>query len=117
MITRSSSESELVALEDASTYAVWYAILLNDFGFPNVRPITIFQDNQSTIIMAIQGPSFKRTKHLLGRESYVKERILEGDIVLKYLPTGIMTADMLTKPVKRPTLEKLLKRLYIQPLE
>lgn len=113
MITRSSSESELVALEDASTYAVWYALLLNELGLDNVKPITIFQDNQSTIIIAIQGPSFKRTKHLLGRESFVKERILDGDIILKYLPTGIMTADLLTKPVKRSILVRLMSLLHI----
>jgi hypothetical protein len=114
MITRSSAESELIALEDASTYAIWYSLLLRDLGVSKQKPITIFQDNQSTIIIAIQGPTFKRTKHLLGRESYIKERILNGDVVLKYLPTGIMTADLLTKPVKKSILLKLLTLLFIQ---
>jgi hypothetical protein len=42
-------------------------------GFEHKGPIKIYQDNKSTIIMAMQGASFKRTKHLIGKETYVKE--------------------------------------------
>jgi hypothetical protein len=113
MITRSSAESELCSLEEASTYAVWYILLLSDLGIKNVKPITIFQDNKSTIIMAIQGATFKRTKHIIGRQSYVRERILDGDIVLKYLKTADMTADILTKPTSRLINDKLKEKLFI----
>jgi hypothetical protein len=63
----------------------------------NIKPITIYQDNKSTIILAIQGATFKRTKYIIGRQSYVRERIRDGDIILKYLATADMTADILTK--------------------
>jgi hypothetical protein len=116
MITRSSSESELCALEDASTYAVWYRLLLGELGVKLTTPITVFQDNKSTILMAIQGASFKRTKHLIGRRSYVRERIQAGDIELKYLKTTEMTADILTKPVQKAILQKLKKVLFIGPI-
>jgi hypothetical protein len=116
LITRSSSESELCSLEDASTYAVWYCLLLEDLGVENVKPITIYQDNKSTIIMAIQGATFKRTKHLIGRQSYVRERIQNGDITLKYLSTTDMTADILTKPVSRAVLERLKEKLFVIPV-
>jgi hypothetical protein len=116
MITRSSSESELVALEDASTYGVWYNQLLEFLGVKTNKPTTIYQDNKSTIIMAIQGGSFKRTKHLIGRQNFVRERVQNGDIVLAYLPTKDMPADILTKPVKRVTLEKLKHLLHVGPV-
>jgi hypothetical protein len=99
LITRSSSESELCALEEASTYAVWYSLLLRELSVPNVKPIVIYQDNKSTIIMAIQGATFKRTKHIIGRQSYVRERIMNGDIKLLYQPTADMKADIMTKPL------------------
>jgi hypothetical protein len=113
MITRSSSESELVSLDDASTYAVWYALLLKSMGVRMEGPITITQDNMSTMVMAVQGATFRRTKHLMGKESYVRERLLNREIVLKYVPTEEMVADILTKPLARGQLEKLRKMLYL----
>jgi hypothetical protein len=113
MITRSSSESELVALEDASTYAIWYSLLLSEIGLKNIKPITIFQDNKSTIIMAVQGGSFRRTKHLIGRESFVREKIRAGDIKLKYLPKANMMAHLFTKPLGKNILTKLKQKLCV----
>jgi len=113
-VTRSSTESELYALEEASTYAEWWSMLLEDLGAAcNTKPIRAYQDNQSTIVLATQGASFKRTKHILIKGSYVKERIEVGDIELKYLPTGQMPADLLTKPLAVYTLQRLLQLLCI----
>jgi hypothetical protein len=113
MITRSSSESELCALEDASTYSVWYRLLLNDMGVDSSMPITTYQDNKSTIIMAATGATFKRTKHLISKYTYVKERIDNGDIQLRYISTKDMIADILTKPVDRITLEHQRKQMSV----
>ena len=72
MITRSSSESELCGAEEGATYVVWYRLLLVGMGVPISGPIVLYQDNKSTIIMAEQGGSFQRTKHLIGRQSYIR---------------------------------------------
>jgi hypothetical protein len=116
MITRSTAESELITLDEASAYAVWLRLMLFELKaydetgtVPSVR---IYQDNQSTIRMAQQETyNFKRSKHLLVRENYVRERIVFGDICLAYLPTDEMLADILTKPVDRTTLDKALARM------
>ncbi|NBR24398.1 MAG: Ty1/Copia family ribonuclease HI, partial [Micrococcales bacterium] len=113
MMTRSSAESELVALEDASTYIEWYTRLLADMGMKARLPIPIYQDNKSAIIIAITGATFRRTKHLMGKQTFVRERIADGKIVLRYKPTKDMLADILTKPVNRDTLERLLPQLSI----
>ena len=111
--TRSSSESELYCLEEASTYTEWYTMLLGAMGVGDTRPIRVYQDNKSTIIMAVQGGNFKRTKHMLCKESYVRERILNGDMELKYLETKSMVADLLTKPLGKLLLNKFLLTLHI----
>jgi hypothetical protein len=114
MITRSSSESELVCLEDASTYAVWYSLLLKEMGVDLGGPITITQDNMSSMVMAVQGATFRRTKHLMGRESYVRERLLNKEVVLQYVPTNDMVADVLTKPMGKGKLERFSKMLFLK---
>lgn len=115
-VTRSSSETELYALEEAATYAVWLKLLLRDLlGREYEKSITIYQDNLSTMIMANENKiNFKRTKHLLVRESYVKEQIQKGHIQLKHKPSDQMHADFLTKPLNRTKLETCMELLNIQ---
>eukprot|EP00981_Chlorochromonas_danica_P012898 scaffold5545_cov170-Ochromonas_danica.AAC.1 len=114
LTTRSSSESELVTLEEASTYPAWLNHLLQDMGIKTTPPMTIFQDNKSSIILAIQGATFKRTKHLLCKESYITERIAKGEVKLQYLPTKDMPADMLTKVLSGPKQKRCMDLLYIR---
>lgn len=113
MITRSSSESELIAAEEGSTYAKWLHVMLNDLGVPMSSPIELMQDNKSTIILAAGGGTFKRNKHLIGKETFIRERIEEGLLVLRYLPTSDMLADLFTKPLDPSTFVRLRNELNI----
>jgi hypothetical protein len=88
-------------------------LFLNDLVDAASKPIPIYQDNKSTMIMAIQGATFKRTKHLIGRHSYIRERLQNDEISLKYLPTADMAADILTKPVSYGVLERLKGKLHV----
>jgi hypothetical protein len=114
MMTRSSSESALVNAEDGFTYVVWMIKLLEDIGFPPQKPIKVYQDNLSTIIMAGQGGKFKRTKQLICKKSYIRERLQKNDMVLLHLPTKQMLANLLTKPVPTGTLKELPRLLCLE---
>jgi hypothetical protein len=50
--------------------------------------------------MAIQGGNFKRTKHMICKEAFIREKFQEGTIVLRYLPTNFMLADILNGHLK-----------------
>ena len=113
-VARSSTESELIALEEASTYAVWWKQLLHELGVhKKTQPLRIYQDNLSTIILAQAAGSFKRTKHLVTKQAYVRERIKTGDIELKYKRTDKMVADFLTKPLSGPRLNSHLNSINV----
>ena len=105
-ITRSSSESELVVLDNAVTYAIWFQDLLGDLGYPQSTRLKIHQDNKSTIIIAKKGGTFKRTKHMLLKEAFIRENIEHNRITLVYCPSDTMAADFLTKPVSGGILNK-----------
>jgi hypothetical protein len=92
--TISSSYSELFALQVAPIYAtVWYRCQLSELGIPMDTPPTImvYQDSESTMIMALQWNAFKITKHLFCKGSFVKEIPVSNS----------MPADILTKSSKR----------------
>jgi hypothetical protein len=85
-------------VEEASTFAIWWDVMLKELGLIERNcPITILQDNLSTIILSTNGGSFKRTKHLITREMFIRERIANNEIELKHCPAELMHADFLTK--------------------
>ena len=74
----------------------------------NVRPVVIYQDNQSVLSLMKSGKNpGHRTKHMNIRYFFVKNRVELGDVSLTYLPTADMVADMMTKPLNGATLRKL----------
>ena len=65
IITKSSTEAELVGLDESITYVPWITGLLEELFITYFKPIIVFQDNQSTIIMGNTGHgNFRRTKHI-----------------------------------------------------
>ena len=89
------------------------ARLLSDFGYSDACPIETWQDNQSAMHMQTNGGGrFSRSKHIFIRDCFVKEHIENGDIVLKYVPTEDMLADMLTKPLDKAAFTRLVKRMF-----
>ena len=61
----------------------------------------MFEDNQSTTVMA-KNPQFHgRVKHIDIRHHFVQEQVANGTIKQEYCPTTDMTADMITKDLTR----------------
>jgi hypothetical protein len=100
IVTKSSTESELVALSDCASPVLAHQAFLEAQGEPHA-PAVIFQDNQSTMALVSNGSSKSdRTRHIAIRYFWTKERVDSKDLVITYLPTDLMVADILTKPLQ-----------------
>ena len=99
--TKSSTEAELVAIDDAMAQILWTRHFLAAQGVP-VPVTTIYQDNKSTILLSEngKGSSSRRTKHLDVRYFFVTDRIKRGEVKVAYCPTENMLADFFTKPLQ-----------------
>jgi hypothetical protein len=100
LVSRSSTESELIALNEGLPEVIWARQFMEHLGFKQDIS-TVFEDNQSSIILAnkSRGVTISRTKHIQVRYYYVKQLIEQKLITIEYLPTEDMIADILTKPV------------------
>ena len=96
----------MVCLEESVTFALWILVLLRDFDQLQL-PVTIYQDNLSTIGIAMNGGSFNRSKHMIAKYGFVKQYVDMGKIQLVHWRTQVMVADMLTKPLRGSDLKKL----------
>lgn len=112
LVTKSSTEAELVGINDGISQVLWLRSLMQGLGKLKKSPTVIYQDNQSTMQIAERGAGAKgRTKHIDIRYFYVKEKIELQEIVLKYKAGEEMVADMLTKAVPKDRFFKLRKLL------
>jgi hypothetical protein len=107
LVTKSSTESELVAVDESVPYVLWILTLLENLGLSVKKPVQIMQDNLSAIGIINNGGSFTRSKHMVARHGFVKQYLDSGDITFKHCPGDVMPADMLTKPLDGTRLRKL----------
>jgi hypothetical protein len=80
------------------------------------KPAVLYQDNQSTIRLLRNGKSSSdRTKHINIRYFWLKDRIDCKDVLVEYMPTEDMIADILTKPLQGDQFIKLRQLLMNLP--
>jgi len=110
--TKSSTEAELVGVDDAMTFVMW----MKHFFQSQVKQMNedsklkplgsdtiIEQDNTSAIQLEKNGwkSSSRRTKHIDVRYFYVTDRLKKKDISrIVYKPTGDMQSDYFTKALQ-----------------
>lgn len=109
--TKSSTESELVALTDGLSQVIWTRNFLEAQGY-KLPPAKVFQDNMSTIALASKGKATAaRTRHISIRYFFAKDRVESGDIAIEYMPTSEMIADIMTKPLQGQLFYKMRQML------
>jgi hypothetical protein len=110
--TRSSTESELVGVDDCMPAILWTRYFLEAQGY-GVKENIVYQDNLSAILLEKNGKasSSKRTKHINVRYYFVTDRIKKGDISVEWCPTEDMTGDFMTKPNQGSTFVKFRDQL------
>ena len=109
--TRSSTESELVGVDDVIGFVEWTSLyskeqvkeypvahLLKDLGKKNV----VLEDNTSTIKLVKGGRKVcgSRTRNIQIRYFYAHERVEDRTIVVMYYPTKEMVSDYFSKPLQ-----------------
>jgi len=107
IVAKSSSEAELFAANDAVSEALNIRNYLMWRGH-NIGPALLMQDNLSTKSILNNGiNSIKRMKHLNVKYFFIKDYVENGELIIKYVPTNDMVADVMTKPLQGKQFKKL----------
>ena len=95
--TRSSTESELVGVDDALPTVLWSLYFIQEQGY-DMSHATIYQDNKSAILLERNGKmsSRKGSKYIKMKYFFATDCIQAGDIKVEHMPTKKMWIDVNT---------------------
>ena len=98
--TRSSTEAELVSIDNVLSKILWTIRLLREQGW-KVNQNMVMRDNLSSMKLETNGKasSGKRTRHFDIKYFYITDLIERKEVEIKYCPTDEMIADYMTKPL------------------
>ena len=99
--TRSSTEAELVGVDDISIMILWTRLFLEHQGY-DIEKNIIYQDNKSSILLETNGrkSAGKWSRALNIRYFFISDQVEKGNVIVDYCPTEQMVGDMLTKPLQ-----------------
>lgn len=97
-VALSTTEAEYMSLSACVQEALWLKQLQESF-WPQLKneAMIIYSDNQSSIKISSSDGFNSRTKHIDIRHHFVRDKVLGGDIEVRYVRTDEMVADVLTK--------------------
>ena len=115
LIALSTTEAEYMALSQSMRELLPTQELLRDLSRafqlgPHNDPkfaSTVFEDNNSALELAKCPKMRPRTKHIAVKYHFFREHIQNGNINIEPIDTSIQVADILTKPLPRPSFESL----------
>jgi hypothetical protein len=108
IVTRSSTDAEIIACDAATDVALWVANVCEDIGY-DPGGITILQDNTTAILTVSSNVKSGRYRTIPIRLEHVKELVREGKVNIKFVPTDLMIADGLTKPLHGGSFKKFVE--------
>jgi hypothetical protein len=105
VVALSSTEAEYIAMTVAAQEAAWLKMLLEEIG-EKIIPVVV-TDNEGAKKLT-ENPIFhRRTKHIQIRFHYIRELLKEGKLEVKWVAGKDNRADLLTKQVVGPQLQRL----------
>ena len=84
-------------------------------GYDGCAMPIIMQDNTLTVTLVTKGGGKYRTKYLKVRVNLVKEKQDSGELEIRYMPTKLMLADVLTKPLQGTLFQTLVGKVIGSP--
>ena len=105
-VSTSTVEAEYIAGGSCCAQILWIRNQLNDYGLV-LNKIPLFCDDTSAIAISNNLVQYSRTKHIDIRYHFIREHVMNGTVVLLFVPSANQIADIFTKPLDKSTFSRL----------
>ena len=106
--SKSLTEAELISVSDGINQVLWTKYFLECQGYV-VKSSTIYQDNEASILLEQNGKrsSKKGTRFINIWHFFITDKVKNGEVDIKYMPTKEMVADYFIKPFQGAWFRKM----------
>ena len=113
-VALTTTESEYMALSSAAQESIWMRRLVSELKRETAKPMTIYEDNQVAICL----PQYHgRNKHIDIKHHFIRDKVKNGSIEVKYCKTEEMIANMMTRGLYSERFVKLRKMAGITEMK
>ena len=112
VVSCSTTEAEYIAAHDGAREVVWTRGILSDMKMPQLSPTPLYCDNAAARSMIENSSFHNRGKHIDIKFHYTRS-LHKKEIYVTEISTKDQLADIMTKPLFRPTFEHLKHKLNI----
>jgi histone deacetylase 1/2 len=112
-VSRSSTEAEYKSLANATAEVIWVQSILREIGVPQPKVACLWCDNLGATYLAANPIFHARTKHIEVDFHFVRERVANRLLDVRFIPSGDQVADGFTKPLPVKQLEVFKRHLNL----
>lgn len=98
-VSRSSTEAEYKALANATAEMMWVQKLLTELGVRHPPTARLWCDNLGATYLSANPVFHARTKHIEIDFHFVRERVAQKLLDIRFIHTGDQLADDFTNPI------------------
>jgi histone deacetylase 1/2 len=98
-VSRSSTEAEYKSVANATAEIMWIQGLLQELGIFLSRAPCLWCDNLGATYLSVNPVFHARTKHIEVDYHFVRERVAQKALDIRFISTNDQLADILTKPL------------------
>jgi hypothetical protein len=106
-VAQSTCDSEYMAIGEATRECMWLRSLTAAIGLPQPHPTLLLTDNDAAMALSKDPRFHSRAKHINTKWHYIRECVDNNFIHVTHVPSKDNVADILTKPLARPTFLRL----------
>jgi hypothetical protein len=111
--SKSSAESEYVALSAAVSEVVYIYQLCKELGFAVKKPISIFEDNTTAIKLSLNPIKKSKVKHMNIHHHFIRDYVELGVIDIFHVSSDLQIGDLFTKNLNGPMFQDFVKKLNL----
>ena len=112
LVYNNTTEAELIGTSAAANELMWLKKFCTDLAI-DVRKTTLWGDNKSAHLIAVNPVSSDRSKHIRLRHLRVREAVELDEITVDWIGTKFILADGLTKVLLGPALSDMRDKLHL----